>query len=355
MNLKIDHRIGVIDVEFFNGFKLDLSFDSVGSSFSTAFYLDPFNREQVEAACVSHYHEAIFQHEGETLLTGYILSQSFKRNANKQLTVIGGYSKPGVFEDCHIPPDLFPLQSDGLTILEIATKIANRFDIEIVVNPSVSAKMNRVISVSTSALGQTIKSYLTELCKQRDIVVTHDELGRLVFTQANTNTEPIFHVEKGILGRDISLVFSGQPMHSDITVMKQASVDTENASQATVENPYVRIVYRPRVIKQTSGDDNSAADAARQALAAELRNVTLTIVTDRWTVNGKVIRPNNIISVKSPENYIYKKTNFFIQNVSLQGDAKNQTAILTCVVPEVYNGQVPKNIFVDAHENLPRF
>src|SRR5688572_1535114 len=111
MILKINHRLGVSKVEFFNNFNLNLKFDSVASTFGFQFYFDPTNKEHAELACVSHFHEAIVEHNDEVLCTGYILSNVFNRGPKKQLVQFGGYSKPGVFEDCEIPPDMYPLQS----------------------------------------------------------------------------------------------------------------------------------------------------------------------------------------------------------------------------------------------------
>lgn len=354
MNLKINHRLGVVNVRFFSGFQLNKKFDSVASTFSVNFYYDPKNKEHAELACVSHFHEAIFEHNGEVLLTGFILSQVFKSSPKKQLVKLAGYSKAGVLEDCEIPPTLYPLQTDGLSIAQIANKILSYFKLKMIIDPSVADKMNTAISSTTASSSQKIKGYLTELCRQRNIIISHDVDGNVLFTKAKTDMKPLFHVEKGLIATDIELNFSGQGLHSDITIMKEASPDGGNAGEYTIQNPYVPIVYRPKVLPLTSGDENTVEDAAMNALAAELKDITLTINTDRWEVDGKVIQENNIITVYCPECYLYKKTEWFIESVSFTGDPQKQTAVLTCVLPEVYNGKMPKNIFVDAHENLPR-
>jgi prophage tail gpP-like protein len=133
-------------------------------------------------------------------------------------------------------------------------------------------------------------------------------------------------------------------MHSDITVIKQADSDGGNAGEATIKNPYVPFVFRPKVVTQNSGDDNDTEQAAKNILAAELKNLTLTIVTDRWELDGKMLKPNNIISVLNPEVYIYKKTNWFIEQIDYTGDQEKTVATLKCVLPEVYNGGTPKSI-----------
>ncbi len=308
-----------------------------------------------EMACVSHFHEAILEHEGETLITGYLLSQAFNVGSKAELAQFAGYSKSGVLEDCDIPHTIYPLQSDGLTLRQIAQKILTAFKLKMTVDASVAAEMDKVIPVTTSKDSQNAKSYLTEICTQRKIIMTHDEKGNVVFIRAKADVIPEFHVEDGQIGTTISMLFSGQGLHSDITVMKESGIDGGNAGEYTLENPYVPIVTRPRVITQSSGEDTSVQETAMNALAAELKDaIVLKIETDRWKVKNKIIRPGIVISVYSPKNYIYKKTNFFVESVDYKGDSKMMTTTMTCVIPEVYNGKMPKNIFVDAHENLPR-
>lgn len=356
MNLKINHRLGVVDVTYFDGIKVSIKFDSLASTFSTNFLFNEKNREHAELACVSHFHECILEHEGQKLINGFILDENFKEASRDSLVQFAGYSKPGVLEDCEIPPSIYPLQADGLTLREIISKIIAPFKLKMIVHSSVGGKLDQVIPTSTSKETQNIKSYITELCTQRGIIVSHTVDGDLLFTKANTEGEPLFHVEMGVIATEIEMSFKGQSLHSDITVMIQADdSETSNAGEYTLQNPYVPIVYRPKVLTASSGDDISVQEVAMHALAAELKEaIRLKVTIDRWKVNDTFILPNNTITVISPKCYIYKKTKFFIESIDYTGDPKKQTAVLNCVICEVYNGQIPKNIFVDAHDNFPR-
>lgn len=345
MNLRINDRIRNRDVEFFSGFNVSLRYDAVASSFAFSFLFNPDNKEHKEMACVSHYHIATLEHNGETLLTGYILSQGFNNTSKKELCGFSGYSLPGVLEDCNIPLSAYPLQNDGLTLREIAQKLISPFGLSMIVDSAVASKMDEVFDKTTAQATESIKSYLTQLAEQKNIVVSHTPQGALLFTQAKTSQKPILNFDGGIPFTSMNLTFNGQAMHSDITVMKQADSDGGNAGESTVKNPYVPYVFRPKVVIQNSGTDNDTEQAAKNILASELRNLTLTIVTDRWEVNGKIIKPNNIISVINPEVYLYKKTDWFIEQIDFVGDAKKTTATLKCVLPEVYNNQTPKYIF----------
>ena len=77
MILKINDRIRNRKVEFFNKFSLELRYDSVASVFSFDFIFNSSNQEHIDLACIGHYHLASLEHNGELLITGYILSEKF--------------------------------------------------------------------------------------------------------------------------------------------------------------------------------------------------------------------------------------------------------------------------------------
>jgi prophage tail gpP-like protein len=291
MKLIINDRIRKRTIEFFNEFKLNLKYDSVASTFSFKFYFDPKNKEHAELACVSHMHEAIVEHNGETLITGYILSNIFNTSAKKELVEVGGYSKPGVLEDCDIPPlsvvpGCYPLETVGLTLKEIAEKLIKPFGLGLVIDSqattgatlafdeageanvidgliesesggqtvtqtaSVSDAVQKKIDKSNAKQDQNIRSYLMELAVQRNIILSHDANGNLLFTEAQTNKNPIMDFDvpaNGLIGTSMNLSFNGQGMHSHITVMGQPDILGDNAGEYTIRNPYCPILFGQRL------------------------------------------------------------------------------------------------------------
>lgn len=348
MELWITDRFKNRKIQYFNDFQIDLKHDSVASTFGFKFYFDPNNEAHKELACVSHFHEAELWHEGELILTGFILSPEFSVSDVEEMASFTGYSKPGVLEDCEIPPSLYPLQSDGLSLKQIAQKLLTPFKLKMEIDPAVEDRVNKVFPKSTASESQKIKDYLYEMCKQKNIVLSHNAKGELLFTETKSKQIPVldFDLTGGTIpGTKFKFTYGGQQMHSHITLQRQASETGGNAGEYTIKNPYVQIVYRPTVKSQTSGDDNDTSLAARRELSNELRNIKLIIETDRWMVNNKILRPNNLISIIAPKLYIYKKTNFLIESVSLSGNEKSTTASLTCVLPEVYTNEIPESIY----------
>jgi len=359
--LNINDRFIKRKVKFFNDFTFNLVYNSVGSTFGFSYYFDPNNRVHKEIATVSHYHEVTLDFNDQLLVTGVLTSQKFMAGPTKQQAQFSGYSLPGVLEDVNIPPRLYPLRSDGLSLEQIARKLIRPFKrnygLTMTIDPAVQSKMNSVFDTSSASETSTIKDYLTELASQKDIVISHNEKGQLLFTEAKTDIKPIldFDLTKGAIpGTSFEMAFDGQGMHSHITMQKQASTDGGNAGEYTIRNPYViGSVYRPKVMSQSSGTDNDTRDAAQKALANELRNMKLTIKTDRWLLDdGTIIKPNNVISIFAPELYIYRKVNFFIESINFTGNSRETIATLNCVLPEVYNGKHPDSIYKNINLHL---
>lgn len=396
MELVINDRIRNREVKFFNNFQLSLKYDSLASNFSFGFYFDPDVLELKELACIGHYHICRVYHNGELLITGQVLSESFADEPQRQLMQIAGYSLPGVLEDCDIPTSLYPLQSDGLSMRQITERIIAPFGLKLKIDSIAIAKAqsalvstkkkfngvkdadtdaayatgnnenaeeaaNKTIATSTAPAATNVKSYLTELAVQKNIVLSHDAEGNVLITAANTDSEPILDFDTAtgaIPGTSFKLSFNGQGMHSHITVIKQAAQDGDsdtpsNAGEYTIRNPYViNTVYRPRVIVQSSGDDVDTVQFAKNALAEELKNLKVTISTDRWEDKaGHIIKPNNTVTLMNPNIYLFEKTKLFIESIDFTGDNKSTTAVLTCVLPEMYNKRQPYYLFAGINEH----
>jgi prophage tail gpP-like protein len=341
-------KVGNKKIEKFNSIDITLKFDSVASIFAFSFYYDKTNPSPI-----APFKRCTIEDDGEVLIIGTILSPVYQDGSVKSLTSISGYSLPGVLEDCEIPTSLYPLQSDGKSLKQITEYLIKPFGFGLVIDQGknfteIIDKANEVIDTSTAEAGQTIKAYLATIASQKNIIIGHTASGSLRFTRAYASGKSKYSFKSGQPNVSIDVVFSGQPMHSKITVVKQADVDGGNAGEATVKNPYVS-TFRPKVIVQSSGTDIDSNQAAKNALSDELKNIQVIVTIgglDKWSYSGNKIRPNNLIDILAPECKIDKKTQFFVEQVQLTEDASGaQTAILTCVVPEVHNGQTPYKRF----------
>lgn len=340
MKLKINGK----QFDYFNESSVVLKYDSIGSTFSFNVFFNPQNPDHRKILKPFSYNRVeIFDGE-ELLLTGTALVGGFKKDSLPQLVNVAGYSLPGILDDCEIPTSLWPLQDINVSLKTIAERMIKPFGLKMLISDSVRAKMDRTYKSSTADEKQTIKQYLASKAAQKNIVLSHTAKGELLFTEADIRQAPIVQLDGNIPGLEYSLKVDGQKMHSIITVVKQADDEEENSAKTTISNPYVK-QFRPTVRVQSSGDNNTVDQTAKAILSDELKAIELTIKLDRWSVNGKIVRPNSIVKVKSEDLFLDKLTSFFIEQVELKGDEKSQTATLTCYVPEAYSNGTPKNIF----------
>jgi len=341
MILKVNGR----RINFWNNFKLNLVFNSIGSTFDFAYRNDVDSNESKFLSQLGEYNDCTLEENGELLLTGTILNHSFVSDSLPDLSTFSGYSKPAVLNDCNVPISIYPLQSDGLSLAQITSKLITPFGLNFAPDNRVREEINKVIEVSNAEPTDTIYGYLSKLASQRNIIVNHDVDGRLIYTRARTDTPPIDNFIDGKRGVKFSLQFNGQALHSEITVLSQADSSGGNSGEFTIKNPYAKS-FRPKTIIQTSGDDNDISKTARESLGKELSSIKLTINKDSWfDKNGKILKPNQIITVRNKELRIFDETRFFVESISFEGDSKSQTAVLTCVLPFVYNNDTVINVF----------
>lgn len=340
-SLRIDNK----DFEHFRDFTLNFKYDSVASTFGFTALFDPNNKTHRELFKPASYKKAQVYFGGRLILTGIILNNAFKITSKKEPLTISGYSTPGILQDVTLAVESRPLQFDGMTVLEIVERCCSPYGVNVVVDPTATTEANEVLPNTEIKINQKIKEFLVEITTQKNLMLSHNEKGELVITKSFISKPPIDEFGSGMSSSSVALSINGQGMHSEISTLKQASVDTDNAGEASTNNPYVSTL-RTLTVNQSSGDDNDSGKYGRSLLSSELKNISLKIETDRiqWR-NGGLMLPNETITVRNNDLYLFKKTKFFVESVTIKGNNASSTASLNCVLPEVYNENEPVNIF----------
>lgn len=322
--------------DFFQSLEVKKTYNSIAYSFRFTGYFDEENSDHRKIYDPLSYRSVSIFYDDVLILSGTILNVSTQHAATKQPATISGYSRSGVLQDSQIPIENYPLQSDGKTLREIAESLLDPFNIKLYVSERVEDDVDKVYEVTTAKETDTILKYLTELCLQRNIVITSTPGGNVLLTRSVIKRPSAIITEETAVR--ITLVSNGQSMHSSITVIKQAGVNASNAGEATVNNPYVNVL-RPLVKVQSSGDDIDTEKYAERVVKSELRGIILNIELEGWLYPGteNLVNMGDIIYVLSPNNSIFRKTRFFVESVTYKGDSMSKTAILECVLPSVYD------------------
>lgn len=337
MKIRINDKIFL----YFNNFAVQLNLDSIASSFSFVARFDPDDiNHKILFKPLSYPKIEIFKDDDTLLLTGVIVNYEFNSQSTPDLVKLSGYSSAGILEDVNIPYSAYPLESLNRSLKDIATRLLNLFNLKLIIDSSAVNDANLIYEKSVASPTESIKNYLSKLTSQRNIVLSHNEVGDVVlFKLINTFTPKIFFNKENTLQMTFGIF--GQNLHSEISVLRQPSDDNENLTPVdTIKNPLITI-HKPSVRTLSSGTDTDTAKAADNALAAELQRLRLKIKLARW----EDLIPGDLVEVQNDEIYLFRKTKFIVKSLVLNEKEKDRSMNISLVLPEAYTGGQPKQIF----------
>jgi len=317
------------DYQNFTTYDLELNYSKIASVFSFSGLAETLPA-QLSYPSVEIYRTNEEDGSEELLLTGEILSKSETLTAKPTLTPVTGYSKTGVLEDCDMPTT--SVQFDNMTLREIVEQLINPFDLEYEVTANVQADFDKKYKKTTSEVNTKVKDFINSLTSQLNIILSHTNAGKLLFTRIEVESEtPAYTFIEGEAGfTAMSLAISGQNMHNFIKVVRQASSDSPDASEASILNPYIS-KFRPKSKILTSGDTFSVDKAARMELNTELANIKITIESLIF------VRPGKLVYISAPSLGINGYSVFLVETTSVKGTVSSETYTLNCVLADAYS------------------
>ncbi|MFN0254516.1 hypothetical protein [Pedobacter ureilyticus] len=365
--------------EHFNDVTIDTSLDAVASTFSFTAKFDPQNELHKKIfKPLSYLRIEFLNDDGKPISTGTITNHSFKSKANPELAQISGYSLPGVLEDCNIPFDLYPLESNNRSLKQIAERLLNYFELKLIIYPEVEKECNQIIPKSVADPEETIKDYLSKVAAQKKVILGHDVYGNVIMFRPKLNAPSKFlYVRENC--EELTLDVDGQSMHSSITTLRQPAKPKKGSTDIlsddydpldgsddgvldddydplagnstskkkrillpvdTVTNPMIK-AKRPKVDKLSSGDETDTLKGAQNTIANELKSIGISFNVPRWDQ----LSVGDIIEVKDETQYIYDPLRVLVANTVLSESAGQKTMSVVCVLPETFTGEMPKPLF----------
>lgn len=302
---------------YFSSYSITLKYNSIADSFS-------FTGLKDFLPGLLNYSVCKIKKDGELLITGTIINETRTKTAVPNLVKLSGYSLTGILEDCNIPISLYPLQSDNRTLSEIVSRLLKPFNIEYIIKGKDIAKsVNKKYIKTIAESGQSIKSYINSLASQRNIILTHNAEGNLVLSKGESLPKAI-NINNSV---SYSLSANGQGMHSEISVIKQASTKNPDAGEYTIKNKYVN-KFRPKVKVLSNGDIFDVKEAAENELKAELLKIKLSIKLNEF------IKPGTIINFPVEGIDIAR---WFVEETTLSENFESTEININCVPVEVYS------------------
>lgn len=330
MKLKINNKI----YQNFTSYTVNLKFNAIASSFQFNGLKDMLNAQ------LTYNKVEIFNDDNDLLITGVLINHNYSISAMPHTVSLSGYSLSGILEDCNLPPELYPLQTDNLSLEQLCQKILPKFNLKYKYSKNISGDFLQAYKKKNVQIGQGLSSFFSSSASQKGIILSHTAAGELNFLKYDNSKQSVYDFYEG--NSDIiSLILNtnGQNLHSEITILKQASATDKSTGQSTIKNPMIKS-YRPKVKISNSGSVFDTEKAAKIELANELRQLKFIIQSKKFINSGEIIK------LKAPSLNINNFVELFVEQTDIQGNQNGEIYTLNCVMKEVYTLEIPKNIFL---------
>lgn len=278
---------------------------------------------------------------GAPLFTGTVVAIDPLLEEAQKVVAVSGYSLPGVLSDCTSPASSYPLEFSNQGLPEIAAALAAPFGLAVEFRADAGTVFERV-AVGTS---QRVMAFLTQLAKQRNLIIASTERGALLFWRGVAVGEPVAHLEQGLSPvLSVVPVFSPQSYYSHITGIQPAWVGIAG-DQFTQKNSRLEGVVRPFTfdLPDILGADASLAVRAKAGrMLANAAAYSVRVDTWRDSVSDALWAPNTTVRLLAPDAMVYTEYEFLIRSVEFDRVENAETATLELALPGTFSGEIPE-------------
>lgn len=391
-----------------------LYLDTVASTATFTTYIDDENKHLFKpGSCIECTVEMFNRvtERYEVLITGFILQGAFtvqKEPVPESLVIV---SKSFVIKNVPVPIEFYSDQFKGMSLKSIAKKLCDYYGMELFVHDGAyfdatikykqdasivqvgkKYKTPTEIEIQESDIpeadkdfkkfqakeGESVKSFLSRLAKERGITVAHDNLGRVMLYKilnVIVATSEVSEESSNVI--KMTFTPNWQNMHSSVTVRceSQESEDesTENTPcEYTSQSIFHQGIEMKNVSKSKPGtasgyklykqpaielagniDPSELKDYADSLVCKEAKNLPVVLEWDGWLMldikNGglRSVRAGFFLWVSMESRFI-KRTQMVIDEMVFSKKSKdeNYKVTATCVHPCVYTGKIPKETFI---------
>jgi len=261
---------------------------------------------------------------------------------NSKTVNISAYARCGVLNDCTATSNQYPIEYNNQKLDEISNSLIKPFGIKAIFKDSAGATFERVALEPN----RMIFDFLSELAKKRNLIISSDENGDLIFQKSIEQGKLVATLEEG-LSPTIAVIatFNPQNYYTHITGLEDYSVGG-NGSKYTVKNNQLETTLRPLVFEVSdteTADIKETVNAKMGRMFGNMASYTIEVVGWRDS-NNELWKPNTLLQLTAPDAMIYKAYNFIISEVELNKDDKSKTAILKIVIPQSFTGKIPEEL-----------
>jgi prophage tail gpP-like protein len=281
--------------------------------------------------------------DDDLVTTGYIDDVDVAYDKRSSSVTVRGRSKLGDLADCSTTGQQV---KQGQTLLSIAKKLCQPFDISVSVDSSASSAANQSFKATDLALdaGQPIWEFLEELARVRGVMLVSTNTGGLLITRAGAAKAAVaLELGSNILAAKGSR--SHRSLFSEISVTGQQpaflSSDTGATSQQFASEAGDATRYRPFVLFSDIPSDaaNCQAQARhrRRIGYGRSRQIIYTVQGWRQTEGGDLWQPNQLVQINDSRNQLINATRLITETRLMMDIRAGRTTEITVMPPEAFD------------------
>lgn len=324
----------------------DIEFQSGLDSYSALSMTGPFDHERPEVRAAFQplmFPRVTVTVDDELVLTGRVKDVSPTVDASSASVAVTVYSLAFDLSEVCAPPNLLPLEFNGLDLRQVADRlVAPSIGVATVFDGVPGARFSRI----KCEPDRVIHPFLVDLALQRGFVLSDLPSGDLLFRSEAHTGAPVARLKGQPVGR-VTAQFDPGSWFGSITG-RASKKKGKVGSRYTHSN----LLYRGSNLRTytLSVGDTEAADvpkAVKAAIGRMIASVASYTIEDLPTwrdPSGALWRPNTTVTVLAPEAMIYRETELLIRSVKLRQTAESETATLGLVLPGTFGGKLPTEL-----------
>lgn len=274
----------------------------------------------------------------ELIMTGRVKDVQPQVDASAASVGVTVYALPFDLTEVCPPPDLLPLEFNGLDLRQIARRLVPA---SVGVDAVFDAQPGATFAKIRCEPDAVVHGFLVELAQQRGYVLSDLPNGDLLFRSEAFKGKPVARLEGQPLGK---VTASFQPSSWFQRITGRASQKAgKTGSRYSQLNPLYKPLFPARTFTFTVAD-TEAADVPK-AVTAAIGRMMAQVVT--YTVEdlptwrdpqGKLWAVNTTVTLTAPEAMVYRETELLIRSVRFRQTPEAETATLELVLPGSFGG-----------------
>jgi len=288
---KIVIKINGEKLQYFDNLTLSTSIDAISSSlsFNTFYMINNYEFAKIEVV-----------RNDIVIFTGKIIAPNFPNSAKPEPINYKCYSLTGELEDCTLPLDLYPIQTQNKSLKEIVESIVKSFDITVKFDASANSDINKKYTLQNQNPTDKASIIINKLCSQHDLILTNNSKGELLITKSIIGKQANFPIP---IKNPKS--YNYRKFYNSYLVLGQKSIKGGSSRKAVAK--FTNVPENRNVSKiQKDGDSDSSIEQAKAMQYDSYKSNSMSVEFHNFFGNvGEIYDIAGVKMIANSINYNY--------------------------------------------------